>query len=374
MLKKLLVCNVLPHAWDMPDYARALPHWTVDEFFEKLELFLAGEFDIDHRAKKITFAFSRDVLAGTPAVRLDSVVDEFSANVKADGSDCDYLETKNLAYKDTGHQLMKYFSCPWYIRQYDTISYDTMAEMMEACHSLIWPTGDGPINTPADACIVYVRDVDMHFISRTVDRTRTGSGYNYKVVFQPVNEFGPRIENPEDDDSVEIEFTPACVDYTDSKYGFCLFCNCGSYSEDTAGGNNGEGLLPTLMQMWLELGEKGERHEYYSHIAVGYYDGYYKVGAMPYPEVSPVMFDYDTYSFRRLPNFSLGLNNAARSPIYNVDRTRRVTFKFISHTIPSPRALYYIKGKRFICEKITATFTESGMSQLLKGEFFPLLD
>lgn len=36
--------------------------------------------------------------------------------------------------------------------------------------------------------------------------------------------------------------------------------------------------------------------------------------------------------------------------------------------------LFFVRGKRYVCEKITATFTENGMSQLLKGEFWPLLD
>ncbi|MDE6553182.1 MAG: hypothetical protein K2K98_09545, partial [Muribaculaceae bacterium] len=62
------------------------------------------------------------------------------------------------------------------------------------------------------------------------------------------------------------------------------------------------------------------------------------------------------------------------TPIYHIDRKRKVTFKFLSDDIPNPRALFFIHGRRYICEKITATFTEDGMSQLLKGEFWPLLD
>ena len=41
--KYLLICNTLPYAWYMPGFANALPHWTVEEYFEKLELFLGGE-------------------------------------------------------------------------------------------------------------------------------------------------------------------------------------------------------------------------------------------------------------------------------------------------------------------------------------------
>ena len=37
------------------------------------------------------------------------------------------------------------------------------------------------------------------------------------------------------------------------------------------------------------------------------------------------------------------------------------------------RSVFHIRGKRYICEKITATFTEkNGMSQLLKGVFYPM--
>ena len=35
--------------------------------------------------------------------------------------------------------------------------------------------------------------------------------------------------------------------------------------------------------------------------------------------------------------------------------------------------LFYINGKQFICEKITATFNEHGMSQLLKGDFYEVV-
>lgn len=41
--KYLLMCNTLPHAWYMPAFANALQHWTVEEYFEKLELYLSGE-------------------------------------------------------------------------------------------------------------------------------------------------------------------------------------------------------------------------------------------------------------------------------------------------------------------------------------------
>lgn len=375
---RLLVCNSIPAAWDMPDFSRALPHWTVDEFFERLELFLSGEFDIDHRAKKVTFAFSHDLIQAATPVRLSSVVDEYSANVKTDGSDCSYLEAKNIAYKDHGHQMWQYYSCDWFLKMCKVRSYNTVREMMDDNRSMIWPSNSVGLHVNS-ARILHAVDIDTYFIVRAVDRTRTGSGYNYINVFQPVNEFGQRTVSEDDDDTVEIEFAPACIDYTDQQYGFCLFCSCGSYSEDddTSSGtdlNDKTAFLKTLMQSVLERGEKSEKSEYYSMIHIGYYDGYYSQGTLPVPEVSNISINYDTYTIAYNTRFSLRLNTDARAPLYNIDRTRRVTFKFLSDTIPSPRALFFIKGKRYVCEKITATFSESGMSQLLKGEFFALID
>ena len=71
----------------------------------------------------------------------------------------------------------------------------------------------------------------------------------------------------------------------------------------------------------------------------------------------------------------LRLTNSRRnlqSQIPSINPKQKFKFSFIADTIPNPRAVFYIRGQRFLCEKITATFTEDGMSQLLKGEFYPI--
>ena len=60
--------------------------------------------------------------------------------------------------------------------------------------------------------------------------------------------------------------------------------------------------------------------------------------------------------------------------LHRIDTQKKDTFKFISDTLPNPRAVFLINGKRFLCEKLTATFTESGLSHLLKGTFWPIAD
>lgn len=130
----LLICNTLPFSWYTPEYARALPHWTVEEYFEKLELFLGCEFDFDHRTKNITFRFSKDVLETIKPVRLDKVVSEHSTEVKVEDAQCEYTEAKNLVYKDCDHNQWKYYSCDWFIKTKTNycVKYDTMAQLLAA--------------------------------------------------------------------------------------------------------------------------------------------------------------------------------------------------------------------------------------------------
>ena len=67
-----------------------------------------------------------------------------------------------------------------------------------------------------------------------------------------------------------------------------------------------------------------------------------------------------------------GVNSMYGIPM--IDPTRKYTIKFLADSIPNPRAVFYIHGRKYVCEKLTATFTENGMSQLIKGDFYPMID
>lgn len=95
-----------------------------------------------------------------------------------------------------------------------------------------------------------------------------------------------------------------------------------------------------------------------------------------YPNVEDIAIADDWSNFAYV-HFSLRINNrlTRRSKVFHtVEPKMKTTFKFLANTIPDVRSLFLIRGKRYICEKITATFTENGMSQLLKGIFYPVKD
>jgi hypothetical protein len=105
---------------------------------------------------------------------------------------------------------------------------------------------------------------------------------------------------------------------------------------------------------------------------VGFWDGTYMKyhPQMPHPyvdrhEVKPDnTYTANSYSMRlagdEVP--------ATRESHFWVNQQRKFTFSFLSDTVPDVRSIFLIHGKKYLAEKITATFSaDTGeMSQLKK--------
>lgn len=59
-----------------------------------------------------------------------------------------------------------------------------------------------------------------------------------------------------------------------------------------------------------------------------------------------------------------------RAALPYFDRTRKYTFRFLYRGMPDPKAVYLIRGKRYLCRQLTAQVTADGISDLKKGEFY----
>ncbi|MDE6023339.1 MAG: hypothetical protein K2G13_07540, partial [Muribaculaceae bacterium] len=293
-LPRLLVCNTLPDSWDLSGYARALPHWTVAEFFEKLELFLRGEFSIDHRSRHIVFRFSYKELESTPAVRIDSIVDEFSSSIDTNTDNCKYLEASAFKYSDHSQQIWKYQSCDWFfntLQEEDIVRYpDVYAMTQNNKNQLTYDDSGGNHRGPAASGnigkILYIADNDCYFMLRNISRTETGKNdagwttHVYQRIFQPLNEFGAYIpDGSKLEDAEDLEFVPVCIDFTEDKYGFVPFLSFSSYNEpassmsssgvDLISSNNNDEFQKTGLQRMIESGEKDSPSEYYDTVSLG---------------------------------------------------------------------------------------------------------
>lgn len=394
----ILICNTLPAAWDINDFARALPQWTVAEFFEKLELFLDGQFNIDYRARHISFEFNIDVISSTQPVELKDIVDEHTVEVTIDDPRCEYQEMKNLVYKECNNEMWKFYSCDWFIKSWKdrAVRFETLDELLSDSNLRDALQGIGGRDNNMNK-LLYAADVDTYFLVRTVYKTLIQkrpapqpNSYKYTYELRPINMFGGRIvDTTEGAQANEIEFVPAWIDDTEKKYGRCLFLSFAGYDEATSSESSVmtdeelkdmlDSLLPQpIACLSLEAGDATKKSEYYDRIYVAWWDGATDLlerGKLPHPHVEDIEIASDLSQYRRI-HFSFSLNRnlkQRRQVLHAVDVTSKSTFRFISDTIPNPRAVFFIRGKRYLCEKITATFDENGMSHLLKGEFYPII-
>lgn len=386
----LLICNCLPYSWYLPQFAHALPHWTVEEYFAKLAVFLGGEFDINHHTKQISFAFTADVLSAKQSVQLDKVIEEHSTEVRIEDTNCNYVGLKNYAYKDCEHNMWKFYSCDWFVKEWlwNVVRFRTMAELLTATRQFYKWTGSRYRNDGIDK-IYYAEECDAYFIIRTMSRVvkhiRVSAGvihieFEYTCRLQPINLFGSRVAD-EEAQTEEIEFVPAWIDDTEDKIGRILFLSFSGYDDEKDEEGDDESKYPfrlTQPASIIEIGEKDKKAEFYDRIYIGWYDGASSDhNTLPRPEVDNVIISDDWSNFR-YAHFSMRINTAASNTGINVQHQinpqQKTTFKFLSETIPDVRSLFLIKGKRYVCEKLTATFTDNGKSSLLKGIFYPILD
>ncbi|MDE7335377.1 MAG: hypothetical protein K2N10_03575, partial [Muribaculaceae bacterium] len=118
---------------------------------------------------------------------------------------------------------------------------------------------------------------------------------------------------------------------------------------------------PTAYSTLLK-GEPDSAAEYYDKIYLAYWDGHSDNQQANMP---PVPYVDERFSLSR--RYKSYLSGIAVNP------REKLKISWLDTRIPDVRAIFYIRGKRYLCEKITATFTEDGMSQLLKGEFYPII-
>ena len=133
--KYLVIFNTFPHAWEMEEWSHSLPHWTVAEFLEQIELFTNGVFDIDTRMNKVTFSFNKDVLDNQKTVRLEKIVDEYTVEI-TDSSKVEntYLEQSNLKYSEADHQMQNFYACDWAVGKLRRLSYMSYDDMLTDVH------------------------------------------------------------------------------------------------------------------------------------------------------------------------------------------------------------------------------------------------
>ena len=447
--KYLLICNCLPSAWGAFNFAIALPHWSLTEFFEELEKFLAGEFSINHKAKTISFKFIRTIAQSVQEVRIDKVVNKYTVEVSSDNRP-DYLGAKNLVYAENDNRYWAYRDCQWYIDEHknEAMVFEYLYQLVDYAQQNLATCGyyrteygsgyresytRGYPNASDGHKLFYARDMDTYFMmwcyrtelvkSHEMGGT-TYNWYRYYNRLEPINQFGKYIVDKDAED-IELSCVPAWIDDTDDEHGPCLFLECGemgsavSWTDETdeegnttgtgtgiGSGSFGRGrraparassfggsrsgsstdvddtdynsgaLAQPRTAKAIAKGEQDKNDAYFDCLYMGYYDiEARQYGYLPHPMIDQVYADrpfYFRYTYYTMRLKDIGI--AQSGLVKNIDPKKKYNFSFLTDGIPDPRAIFYIDGGKYICEKITATFHEgTGKSQLLKGVFYRII-
>lgn len=375
----LVVFNTFPWAWDINEWALALPHWTVTELLEQVELFTNGTFSVDSKAQHVAFRFNADLLDAQQTVTISNVVDEHQVEISdSEETNDTYLEQISLKYAEDSHQMQKYYSCDWALKTIGRITYNNFATLKAAVTPYLTRTGAYGKSSFYNR-LLYARDIDTFFVLRCYGMTKDSNGnIVHHMRLQPVNVFGSRESaKKEDAQYTEIGIVPVCIDHCDMTVGDCVFLECGTYG-DSDDANEDQ----TLAVNMLMDGEPEKKEQYFDKLFVGFWDRNYNVqnhnGShyYPIPWIDNIHVDvfsnlsithmdqYEDYSMR----LKGGLINQNAVAKHRIDQSMKFTFSFIvkDGKIPDVQSIFYIHGKKYLAEKISATFTEDGMSQLLK--------
>ena len=374
----LIVCQAFPRTWQMPYMNQILPHWTVSEFLEQLELFLNGTFEMDNNTKSIKFSFNRNTIENLNVVPIEKVVEGHAVEIAdIDEVKDSYIEQKNLAYDDCEHQMWKFYSCNWAKAKIPIYFYDNIAAMQSALGSLLECVG--PYRAWQYRYMHYCREEDTYFVLRCMGTQTINNVIHHYMHYQPVNMFGPRMFNYRENAEVaELGIVPACIDYTDDTHGDMLFVECGTLGDDEEDAEDRDENQSQAVNT-LAAGDKEQKEEFFDKIYVAFWDGTYLKyhPQMPHPyvdrhEIKPDnTYTSNSYSMR-LAGKGIPTSRTAK---YNINQQRKYTFSFLSDAIPDVRSIFLIHGKKYLAEKISATFSaETGMSHLLKMTCYRLND
>lgn len=374
--KYLLICNVLPASWDIPQFARALPHWTVSEFFAELEKILICEINIDHRAKHIGMTFSKNVDSSKKVIKIDNVLDSFSSEISYEDELCQFKGIANLRYADRGDAKWKLEQCQWLVdlmkmegKYY--IEFQTETDFKNWYTNQFgqlgpWITGKDSERGKDVGMLMHIIETDRYGMWRVIYGNSSEYPNMYYYEWLDLNRFGNVINDPESDNDLELQMVPACLQSSDYDHGMCLFMSPSNFNESEHFDSDGV-RQPMAYSNFLK-GEPASAAEYYDKIILAYWDGHSVNQNRHYPEklLPPCPSVDERFALKKRYNDYLsGLV---------VNPREKLKISWLSSTIPDVRAVFFIRGKRYLCEKITATFTENGMSQLLKGAFYQLVD
>ena len=379
------------------DIAKALPHWTVNEFLTQVERFLGVVFEVDEITKTCTLVSHQTWWTDTP-LPIEDIVDEYTSEVsKEDTSD---VSNGNIGYsmEDSEFHLSD-----------DILGAATPDNRFTSFAQMQTYLQNG---ASADDKNKLFNVLGHQFILATI---KDSAGNVTEYYFKEVNQFGALMRQPDKKDiDVELKIVPATTTLQNVPFVMTTSYTQGGktyYNEVkldevpmqilTIEGPSdvGEKLLvraadsvKTDLESLIEGETTVDSVSEIDKMFVAYVPE--RMTAIYNEDMScvgeyPVVQPCSAYEVKRsgygnkhisAQNFltlqklqdkeTIGNTSFADGTV--IDTTVKYCIKFISKEVLKPTRAFLIHGQRFACEKLEYNITAKGVSPLVTGYFYKL--
>ena len=379
------------------DIAKALPHWTVNDFLTQVERFLGLVFEVDEIKKSCTLVRHQTWWTDTP-LPIEDIVDEYTSEVsKEDTGD---VSNGNIGFsmEDSEYHLSD-----------DILGAATMDNRFTSFEQMQAYLQNG---ASADDKNKLFNVLGHQFILATI---KDSNGNVSEYYFKEVNQFGALMRQPDKRDiDVELKIVPATTTMQNVPFVITTAYtqNGRTYYRET---KVDEVAMPILtIEGPSDVGEKllvraadtvktdleslisGETTVDSASEVDKMYVAYVpeamtaisnadmsRIGA--YPVVQPcsayeVKASVYGNKHNSAQNFltlqklqdkeTIGNTSFADGAV--IDTTVKYCIKFISNEVLKPTRAFLIHGQRFACEKLEYQITAQGVSPLVTGYFYKL--
>ena len=355
--------------------AKALPHWTVEEFIKQLQKFLNVTFifdDIKGTVDIIRSAYESDIIDLT-----DNVEEEYEVEMIDDEDVEDNLYDSNVKYKEgsSGYHgtemierdTLESFSeveCTFdeFLQQWDEMTDDEKKRT-------VWTTERG------------------QFCAKITEQN------NHEVLEKArFNHFGAIIRNRNNDNEVELKISPVAMT-REFKMGVYTYYNnnCFFTSDDYKA--NCEQVVVCLQNQYasnkatvweaingdrFEESEKEDIMQVFlmddKEVPTGFYHLTYQMPFTHWDHNKPnANVSHKNWSLSLANDDSECYIGQMHEIARRQNRNAEHRFKFILDKIPSVYAVFLIRNKRYACKKLEVRFDANGMDKEIDGYFEELL-
>lgn len=360
--------------------SKALPHWTVSEFFNEIEKFCGVITVVDEINKTISLVDVNTYYSFSGYAYIENVLSEFETEVE-DKSESKDVTTGNVGYQlpsgtDDGYWRMdrdlvqaavktEFDSYDQLLAYYNALSDENKKYALLICGNRYYMNfKDGNSNSLKEINLYanLIRDVDKDDLDAELKIMPA------KIVKQDIG-----LYNYTADYLLGTKFWPLVLNMAVASYSTDLSKMEKINIQDVIEGNqqlDKDRNKKEIMELAIYTGDLHPVEVNYKNQLATFH---YPVPYTDYKQIVPGQKDtLQSYSLS-LNDFTGSLGNRIRS-LQKINSNLPYTMQFERRWIPKLNQVFVINNKKYVAQKIEATLTAKELNPILEGTFYRIED